>query len=151
MLCEALRWYPVWVTLGLTFIHTKSRRIFRNESSFSLHLRSAIQAEKRVMLSDICVSPSKMCLPPRESDWNEYPSFRHLSKEHVTLTIILGLNSGAYCSWEGGGSQLSVSLTGLPAARGSGPLGRSCSLAWCWPVLDFKSAFPTQRYLFLFS
>lgn len=35
---------------------------------------------------------------PIESNWNESPSFRHLTKEHINLTVILSLNNRAYCS-----------------------------------------------------
>lgn len=133
------------------FINTKSKWVFRNESSFFFCLCSAVKGEKILMFCDDSriVSASRIYRLLVESNWNEYPSFRHLWKEPMNRNLnsqFTWLGLLLMSRWQSG----TVSAAGLPAAKDEGPLLWLLFPSCCWhtPRLQ-NTALMKQRYLML--
>ena len=131
------------------FINTKSKWIFRNESSFFFCLCSAVKGEKILIFSVMAV---ELCLLPEYIAFLLSPTGMNILHSDISernpwiFTLILGLNNWAYCWWVDESLGLCLLLDCQQPKMRDHFCG-CCFPSWCWHMpLDFKMK---QRNLML--
>lgn len=134
------------------FINTKSKWIFRNESSFFFCLCSAVKGEKILIFSVMAIEP---CLPPEYIAFLLSQTGLNILHSDVSernpwiLALILGLNNWAYCWWVDEGLGLSL-LLDCQQPKMRGHFCGCCFPSWCWHTPRHQNiALMKQRYLML--
>lgn len=122
------------ICLKRAFINTKSKLIFRNESSFFFCLCSAVKGEKilifSVMAVELCLLPEYITFLLSQTGMNILHSDISERKPWI-LTLILGLNNWAYCWWVDESLRLSL-LPDCQQPKMRDHFCGCCFPSWCW-------------------